>query len=147
MRKAILITLVFAVIIWACVAFAAPTLPTDPVTIEGTIKEVRWHPARRIRATPGMSASAGKGREFPARYVIKLMDVVVRAPSQGRGEVLRKTRAATVMLDHSMNDRSLKKGMRIIIFNYRESGDEGGTWSTFDRVQVVGQGRHSQWGI
>jgi hypothetical protein len=147
MRKAILITLAFAVTIWACVAFAAPMPPTGPVTIEGTIKEIRWHPARRIRATPGMSGSAGKGREFPARYVIKLMDVVMRTPSQGNGEILRKTPAATVMLNHLRNDHTLKKGMRIIIFNYRESGDEGGTWSTFDKVQIVGQGRHSQWGL
>jgi hypothetical protein len=144
MRKAILVTLVFAVIIWTCVVFAAPMPPTGPVTIEGTIKEIRWHRAKLIRATSGMSGSAGKVREFPARYVIKLMDVVMRAPSQGGGEILRKTPVATVMLDHPRNDRSLKKGMRIIVFNYRESGDEGGTWSTFDKVQIVGQGRHSQ---
>lgn len=145
MRKAILITLAFAVIIWACVVFAAPMPPTGPVTIEGTIKEIRWHPHRRLRATSGMSGSAGKGREFPARYIIKLVDVVTRAPSQGSGEILRKTRVATVMLNHPMNNHSLKKYMRIIIFNYRESGDEGGTWSTFDKVQIVGQGRHPQW--
>jgi hypothetical protein len=147
MRKAIPITLALAVIIWACVVFAAPMPPAGPVTIEGTIKEIRWHPARRIRAKPGMSGSMEKGREIPARYLIKLTDVAMRAPSQRSGEVLRKTPVATVVLNHSKNDHSLKKGMRIIIFNYQESGDEGGTWSTFDKVQIVGQGRHSQWGL
>ena len=61
MRKAILITLAFAVIIWACVVFAAPMPPNGPVTIEGTIKEIRWHPHRRLRATSGMSGYAGEG--------------------------------------------------------------------------------------
>jgi hypothetical protein len=121
---------------------AAPIRPVGPVTIEGTIQEIRWYPEKLVKATPGMSGSAGKDRTFPARYVIRLADLHMRGPVQGDISKFERTGGATVMLNHQADDQFLKKGMRIVVFNYRESGDEGGTWTSFDRLDVV-QGREA----
>ncbi len=123
---------------------AAPMPPVGPVTIEGTIQEIRWYPEKLVKGTPGMSGSAGKDRTFPARYVIRLTDVVLREPFQGNAAKFERTGGATVMLNHKADDQFLKKGMRIILFNYRESGDEGGTWTSFDRLEVVNASRSMQ---
>jgi hypothetical protein len=123
---------------------AAPMPPVGPVTIEGTIQEVRWYPEKLVKGTPGMSGSAGKDRTFPARYVIRLTDVVLREQFQGNAAKFERTGGATVMLNHKVDDQFLKKGMRIILFNYRESGDEGGTWTSFDRLEVVNASRSVQ---
>jgi hypothetical protein len=116
---------------------AAPMPPVGPVTIEGTIQEIRWYPEKSVKGTSGMSGSAGKDRTFPARYVIRLTDLDLRGPVQGNAAKFERTGGATVMLNRKADDQFLKKGMRIILFNYRESGDEGGTWTSFDRVEVV----------
>lgn len=116
---------------------AAPIRPVGPVTIEGTIQEIRWYPEKLVKGTPGMSGSAGKDRTFPARYVIRLADLHLRGPVQGDMSKFERTGGATVMLNHQADDQFLKKGMRIVVFNYRESGDEGGTWTSFDRLEVV----------
>jgi hypothetical protein len=121
---------------------AAPIRPVGPVTIEGTIQEIRWYPEKLVKATTGMSGSAGKDRTFPARYVIRLADLHMREPVQGDISKFERTGGATVMLNHQADDQFLKKGMRIVVFNYRESGDEGGTWTSFDRLDVV-QGREA----
>ena len=84
-----------------------------------------------------MSGSLGKDRTFPARYVIRLTNLVLRDPIQGYGDKFDSTGGATVMLNHKADDRFLRKGMRIIVFSYREHGDEGGTWSSFERLEVV----------
>ncbi|HBD09521.1 MAG TPA: hypothetical protein DCZ69_14800 [Syntrophobacteraceae bacterium] len=118
-------------------AQAAPIRPVGPVTIEGTIQEVRWYPEKFVKGTPGMSGSAGKDRTFPARYVIRLTDLVLREPIQGNAAKFESTGGATIMLNHKVDDGFLKKGMRIIVFHYREQGDEGGTWTSFDRLEVV----------
>ena len=116
---------------------AAPTRPVGPVTVEGTIQEIRWYPEKFVKGTPGMSGSAGKDRTFPARYVIRLTDLDLREPVQGDIAKFEKTGGATVMLNHPADDQFLRRGMRIVLFNYRERGDEGGTWSSFGRLEVV----------
>ena len=116
---------------------AAPIRPVGPVTIEGTIQEIRWYPEKLVKGTPGMSGSAGKDRTFPARYVIRLTDIDLRGPVQGDMAKFEKTGGATVMLNHQADDQLLRKGMRIVVYSYRERGDEGGTWTSFDRLEIV----------
>ncbi len=121
-------------------SFASPMIPYGPMTIEGTIQEITWVPEKSEKGEPGMSGSLGIDRTFPACYIIILTNTVIDNSkikddpyrlSYKSGEMLR------VSIRHKKNDGFLKKGMRIRVVDYEVNGDEGGVWSSFDRVEIV----------
>lgn len=117
-------------------AYSAPMPPVGPVSIEGTIRSIEWSPARVAKGIPGMSGSAGHDRTFPARYRITLKDVRVTgvntASFQGKETV-------AIELPHQADDGYLRTGMRIRVTDYSERGDEGGTWTRFGDIRILGE--------
>lgn len=119
-------------------AGAAPLPRTGPITLEGTIEDIRWQPGESRDGMPGMSGSLSGKRTFPARYVVVLRDVtIVDARGGGGVSVDAAGKRATLLLVHPRDDRSLNTGMRIRVTGYEEWGDEGGTWSRHVSVDVL----------
>lgn len=116
---------------------AAPLPPMQPVTIEGTIVSVAWTPARQLKGIPLMSGSAGLDRTMPARYVVTLADVSFKGKGTGKSRLLKEDGKAEIILNHDRDDGFLKKGMRIAVIGYVERGDEGGTWTGFERIEIL----------
>ena len=136
-----LMVLLFAFFSWAgalCVE-SAPLPPMQPVTVKGTIVSVFWSPAGQLKGIPQMSGSAGIDRMFPARYVVTLADVTIEGKEADKRAILKGADSAEIMLNHDRNDGFLKRGMRIVVFNYSQRGDEGGTWTSFDRIEIMGK--------
>ncbi len=123
---------------WTRWAGAAPLPRTGPITLEGTIEDIRWQPGESRDGVPGMSGSLSRKRTFPARYVVVLRDVRIVDARGGTGvSVDASGKRATLLLVHPTDDRSLKTGMRIRVTGYEEWGDEGGTWSRHVSVEVL----------
>lgn len=85
-----------------------------------------------------MSGSAGVDRTMPARYVVTLVNVSVEGKGAGKPRMLKEDGRAEITLPHDRNDGFLKKGMRIAVIGYLERGDEGGTWTSFERIEILG---------
>lgn len=127
--------------------WGAPLPPLGKVDITGTIVNVTRVPERRDKAIRGMSGSAGRDRTFPAHFVVTLKDyagptarqaammnsfVGASAPS---GPDTRMPGTLTVWIN-SEEPGLLKAGMKIAVNAYSVSGDEGGTWTHHDPVQI-----------
>lgn len=56
-------------------ATAAPIPKAGPITLEGTIEDLRWSPEEFRKGMAGMSGTLGQERTFPARYVVVLRDI------------------------------------------------------------------------
>lgn len=139
---------VFVVTIGA--VLAAPLPPMKPVTVEGTVEIVQWSPDTKIPGRPGFSGSLGKDRVDPAHFRIKLCDYRGVDPTIARrlnallGEVdtVREPdddRPPPRLWLKLNNDdpHALVPGMRIRVRNYVVSGDEGGTWTRFDKLDLL----------
>lgn len=119
-------------------AETAPIPKTGPLTLEGTIEDVQWSPVLTHKAMPGMSGTLAQERTFPARYRVILRDITIVEALGGYGiSVDVDGRVATLLLNHPSDDQFLKKGLRIRVVGYEESGDEGGTWSKHVSIEVL----------
>jgi hypothetical protein len=119
-------------------AIAAPIPRTGPITLEGTIEDLRWSPEESHKGMPKMSGSLAHERTFPARYVVVLRDITILDGHGGYGLALDVAkRKATLLLVHPADDQFLKKGMRIRVSGYEEGGDEGGSWSKHVSIEVL----------
>lgn len=86
-----------------------------------------------------MSGSAGIDRTIPARYVVTLVDVSVEGKGAGKPWMLQEGGRAEIIVNHDRDDGFLRKGMRIAVIGYLERGDEGGTWTSFEKIQILGE--------
>ena len=122
------------------VSLAVPMRPTPTVTVTGTIMAAKWFPEQMKKGVPGASGSLGQNRKFPAHFEVQLKDVNV--------EIVRSTgdkswdgpsgKVPEYRLRINSNDKDqLKTGMRIRVFNYHISGDEGGIWSRHEKVEIL----------
>ena len=119
-------------------ATAAPIPRTGPITLEGTIEDLRWSPEQSHKGMPKMSGSLAHDRTFPARYVVVLREITILDGHGGYGLAVDVAeRKATLLLAHPADDQFLRKGMRIRVSGYEEGGDEGGTWSNHVSIEVL----------
>lgn len=129
-------------------ASSAPLPPTGKADIEGTIEKAVWEPAKRVKGVRGMSGSAGRDRIFPAHFVVTLTNYtgpttkqaammnsfVGSAPS---GENAGQRANKLVVWINSPDSKLLKPGMTIRIKGYSVSGDEGGTWTHHESIEIL----------
>jgi hypothetical protein len=119
-------------------ATAAPIPKAGPITLEGTIEDLRWSPEEFRKGMAGMSGTLGQERTFPARYVVVLRDINILDGHGGYGLAVDVAkRKATLLLVHPADDQFLKKSMRIRVSGYEEGGDEGGSWSKHVSIEVL----------
>ncbi|KAB2888738.1 MAG: hypothetical protein F9K32_15370 [Desulfobulbaceae bacterium] len=133
----------------AAAVYAAPLPPFSPVDITGKISEARWMPEQQVEAIPGMSGSAGHDRVFPAHFLIKLvgytgidaatawqMTRLVDRYALGSGSEQTPPPFILLRIDHPDRE-NFRPGMTIRVTGYAISGDEGGTWTSHDRVDIL----------
>lgn len=119
-------------------ASAVPMIPLGPVDVSGTIVELKWVPAKRVKGIPGMSGSAGGDRIIPAHYLAALRPYA--GPDAEFARLLNhrvgagdlnpadpdQAPATLVVWVLGVRPGHLKVGMRIMIPSYTLFGDEGG---------------------
>jgi hypothetical protein len=150
MRKVCAIFIAVMVLFaWGFYAAAAPLPRLGPVDISGVIDDVRWVPETTVKGIPGMSGSAGRDRAFAPHFRVKLTDFsgVDAATAIAMTRYLdwsalkndgRKQKPPFVLLKIDYPDKNyLKKGMTIKVFAYTVGGDEGGTWASYKKVEVI----------
>jgi len=125
----------------------APLPPLGPIDVSGTVTEVRWFPEKSIKGIPGMSGSAGRDRSFPAHFIIELNNTegVDRETARRMSFYVAGERSvaggpsSTIFLQLNHVDRNfLQKGMNIRITGYTIRGDEGGTWTSYKKIDIAG---------
>lgn len=144
--------LVFGIVIigGATAAVAAPLPPMDPVTIEGKISNVQWTPDTKVKGRPGFSGSLGVDRTVPAHFRITLVDFsgldkalawringIMSDPSSNPNADRRQPPPHLILQLNDDDPHALKPGTRIRVRDYVVSGDEGGTWTRFTKLEVV----------
>ncbi|MFC2149206.1 hypothetical protein ACFLQ8_00725 [Candidatus Auribacterota bacterium] len=151
MKKAAFIVFAFVLLSFTCGVFAEPQIPTGKMDIEGTIEEAKWIDKKVIKGEYDydeetgeaiqMSGSAGMDRTIPAHYTVKLTDTVVaNSPSSADGYYYIPYKSGDILMlsiDYDKDDRTLKKGMRIKIYEYNEEGDEGGESSSYEKIEII----------
>lgn len=132
-------------------AIAAPLPPLGKIDVTGTIAEARWVPEATLRGRKGFSGSLGRDRVTPAHFVVTLRDYAGPTVKQawmmngfmgavaGETEDRGKLPPTLVVWVNSGDRELLKVGMRIRLVDYTVSGDEGGTWTSCERVKILTQ--------
>lgn len=117
---------------------AVPMIPLGPVDVSGTITELKWIPAKRIKGIPGMSGSAGVDRIVPEHFLAALRPYagpdaeLARAFNHmvGSGDLnpanIDQAPATLVVWVLGVRPGHLKVGMRVLLPSYTIFGDEGG---------------------
>jgi hypothetical protein len=121
----------------------------EPVTVEGMIHRVQWSPDTKIAGRPGFSGSLGVDRIEPAHFRITLGDFsglhvdeawrlngIMSVPTAPDAD--RSVPPPYLVLQLNNDDpHALIPGMRIRVRGYVVSGDEGGTWTRFQVLDVM----------
>jgi hypothetical protein len=143
-----LFTLIF-ILIAVCHGIAAPIRPLGPVDIRGTVSDYAWVPEKKVKASRGMSGSAGRDRTIPAHFLITLRDFEGVDPQTAVAMTRyldwsafkdggKDFRPPFILLKINHTDQYyLKKGMKIKVSGYTVRGDEGGTWTYFTRIDII----------
>lgn len=129
-------------------ALAAPIRPIGPVDVSGTISEIKWVPEEKVRGVQGMSGSLGHDRTRSAHFLVTLTDydgVNAETARRMTGYLNRtafkgekqQDKPSFILLKINHNDKNyLRKGMKIRVIGYEVRGDEGGTWTYHDKVEI-----------
>ena len=131
------------------ILMGAPIIPIGPIEVSGLVSEIEWVPEKKVKGIPGMSGSAGRDRVMPAHFFIKLTEfervdpntaiTITRYlswPAQPVEEKAEKPSFMLLKIDH--NDKSyLEKGMKIRVSGYTVRGDEGGTWTSYNHIDIL----------
>lgn len=130
---------------------AAPLPRLGPVDINGVIADVRWIPETTGKGIPGMSGSAGRDRAFAPHFRVKLTnfsgvdaETAVAMTRYVDWNALKNTgnkqKPAFVLLKLDYPDKNyLKQGMKIRVLAYIVGGDEGGTWASYTKIEVMAE--------
>lgn len=130
-------------------AGAAPLPDLGAANVSGTVIEAKWSPQELVKAKPGMSGSLGRDRVFPAHFLVRLKDYegvdavkaramnafLGQAEEQPKQQPPRKPAVLLLQLD-SENQKLLRPGMKIKVRAYAIRGDEGGTWTKYEKLEV-----------
>jgi hypothetical protein len=127
---------------------AAPLPPMAPVDACGEIQSLEWLPSETLPAVPGMSGSAGRKREWPARFVAVLGNVqgldeaqiahinaLLSSSSDSAG--VNVTPDGLLLVLPIEDPDLLKRGVGICVTGFVVRGDEGGTWTKYDKLELV----------
>ncbi len=130
-------------------AFSAPIRPFGPADITGTISEVRWVPEKTVKGVPRMSGSAARDRVVSPHFLIRLVDFEGVSPEAAvtltryldssayqSQDLIARPPFILLKIDYSDQDY-LRKGLRIKVSGYKVAGDEGGTWTSFTRIEIL----------
>ena len=129
-------------------ASAAPLPPFEPVNITGTIMMKEWFPETRVKGIPGMSGSAGRDRTFPSHFKVILenyegIDTATARRinfllgfSNGCSEPSEKPKHLLLKLPHQ-DKFFLDQAVRIRVRGYKITGDEGGTWTSYEKIEIL----------
>lgn len=129
-------------------ALASPMASIPERDIEGTIASLSWNPEFTAKGMFGMSGSLGGDRTFKASYDVTLIDCVVNYSEKDLTpeELSMYQPVATgsinkmhLTLEHEKDDDFLKPGMKIKVEGYDKSGDEGGVWTRFRKIEILNQ--------
>lgn len=128
-------------------AFLAP-IPEKKYDIVGMIAEINWYPEKSIKGIERMSGSAGKDRIMPAHYIIKLINY--EGINQDNASIISRyiqfdaiknhgtKRVPFLIIKINHEDKNfLKKDMKIKVYGYTIRGDEGGTYTYYDRIEIL----------
>ena len=127
---------------------AAPLPPFEPVNITGTIMMKEWFPETRVKGIPGMSGSAGRDRTFPSHFKVILenyegIDTATARRinfllgfSNGCSEPSEKPKHLLLKLPHQ-DKFFLDQAVRIRVRGYKITGDEGGTWTSYEKIEIL----------
>ena len=125
---------------------AAPLRRYPPVDICGTIIEQSWVPAEFRRGRPGFSGSLGHDRTFPAhmRLVLENYTGIDAATAHRINRTLGFADSTTpnpqgaprrILLLLPTDNRTLLAGInRLCVEGFAITGDEGGTWTHYQRI-------------
>lgn len=133
----------------AFTCIAAPLPPFPPVDVTGKIAEIHWVAPQQLQGIAGMSGSAGHDRTIPAHFIIQLTDyegVDAETARQMTGYIdysaLRdepeNSQPSFILLRINSEDQHfLQEGMSFKVYGYSVRGDEGGTWTSHERLQIL----------
>lgn len=150
-RISLSIFAIFYLFILSVDSGAAPIRPVGPLDVAGTISEIKWVPEVRVKGKPGMSGSAGHDRVRPAHFSVTLRDyegvdtqtAIIMTRYLDWNAFKNKEqegKPSFILLQINHNDKNyLKKGMKIRVTGYTVRGDEGGTWTDYDKVYDMKQ--------
>jgi len=139
-----------AALAWIDILSSAPLPSLGKVDVTGTIEEARWTPEASLKGRPGISGSLGRNRLIPARFTVTLRDYSGPPARQAwmmngfmgvetTGTEDRDNPPPALVVFVNSADRSyLKAGMKIRLADYTVTGDEGGTWASCARVEIIG---------
>jgi hypothetical protein len=139
----------FFLLIIAFNSSGAPIPAVGPVTICGTVSALQWVPEEMVKGIPGMSGSAGHDRIVPAHFLIALKNfdgvdsetarrITGYLASSGFEGIGPEGSPPLMVLKINHPDKNyLQTGMTIEITGYTVRGDEGGTWTSYERVDRV----------
>jgi hypothetical protein len=128
---------------------AAPIRPVGPVDVTGRVSETTWVPEQKIKGRPGMSGSLGHDRINPSHFLVTLIDYegVTSETAVTMTRYINWTalkgyeplkRPSFILLKINHTDKNfLKKGLKIRVVGYTVRGDEGGTWTSYTRVEIL----------
>ncbi|MCX6865552.1 MAG: hypothetical protein NTV46_04925 [Verrucomicrobia bacterium] len=140
---------VLAVLAATTILSSAPLPPLGKIDVTGTIEEARWVPMASLKGRKGFSGSLGQDRVIPAHFTVTLRDYAGPKARQAwmmngymgvktTGTEDRDKPPATLMVWVNSEDREyLKAGMKIRLVGYTVTGDEGGTWTSCERVVFI----------
>jgi hypothetical protein len=126
-----------------------PIIPIGPIEVTGAVSEIEWVPEKKVNGIPGMSGSTGRDRVMPAHFLIKLIDFE-KVDSKTAITMTRylvwsalpdeeeNQRPSFILLKIDHKDKSyLEKGMKIRVSGYTVRGDEGGTWTSYNNIDIL----------
>lgn len=143
------LTVCCCLIVFAMTTMAAQIKGVKSVDVTGMVAEMTWVPEQKVKGRPGFSGSLCCDRIRPAHFLVKLIDyegvtseTAIRMTELINWEALegmkQKASYSFVLIKISHNDGEfIKKGMKIKISGYTVSGDEGGTWTEYNKLEIL----------
>lgn len=143
------LTICCCLIVIATNTMAAQLMPLGPVDVTGMVSEITWVSERKEKGIPYATGSLGGDRTWPAHFRVKLIgyegvtaETAIRMTSMIEWKALeglkQKDRSSFALVNISHNDGEfIKKGIRIKISGYSIRGDEGGTWTSYNKFEIL----------
>ncbi|MBI5818698.1 MAG: hypothetical protein HZA88_06905 [Verrucomicrobia bacterium] len=128
---------------------SAPMRPIGPMDITGTVQAVQWVAKHEVKARiPGASGTLGIDRMIGAHFLITLRDYagpdekMLAAMSRAFSVIFPGSEppdgVRVIGLKLNTDDpKLLRAGMKIRVTGYAIGGDEGATWTSYKRLEIL----------